>query len=206
MPGTTFDFPAMKAVAPRRLVKYTPVPLSTAGAISRMKVYLMSFGVIGWPSENRAPGRSVKVYCSPLSLTTGRLAVPGTSVVPAVPGWSAYRTSVVHSAFARPQVTAKYHRLGSRLSIAPDDIAPISVPAAPAASAPPDPVEGKLLPLLLDEQAAISRAAAAPSASRPVSWRRVLLLAITFSDLLASGCLSHAPSCQSAFGLVVVTC
>ena len=33
-------------------------------------------------------------------------------------------------ALARPQVTAKYHRLGSMLSIAPDDMAPSSVPVA----------------------------------------------------------------------------
>jgi hypothetical protein len=59
--------------------------VSTAGFISRMNVYLTSAGVIAWPSENRAPWRSVKVYCSPFLLILGRLAMPGTTAVPAVP-------------------------------------------------------------------------------------------------------------------------
>jgi hypothetical protein len=43
------------------LVKYWPVPVLIAGAMSRMNVYLMSWPVMGLPSENRAPGRSVNV-------------------------------------------------------------------------------------------------------------------------------------------------
>ena len=42
-------------------VKYPPVPVPTFGFISRRKEYLTSAGVIGWPSENRAPDRMVKV-------------------------------------------------------------------------------------------------------------------------------------------------
>src|SRR5271165_2873325 len=58
------------------------------------------------------------------------LAMPGTSAVPAVPGWSPYLISVVHRPFARPQVTAKYHALGSMVSMAPEDIAAVRSPVA----------------------------------------------------------------------------
>jgi hypothetical protein len=77
---------------------------------------------------------------------------------------SAYLTSVVHTAFARPQVTAKYHRFGSKVSIPPDAIAPVSVPVAtPALGCPPVlPVLPVLpVPLLLDEHAASKSAPAA---------------------------------------------
>ena len=60
-----------------------------AGFISRMNVYLMSWPVIGVPSENRAPGRSVKVYVRPSLLMAGMLAVPAISWVPAASLWSA---------------------------------------------------------------------------------------------------------------------
>ena len=115
--------------------------------------------------------------------------MPGTTAVPATPGLSAYRTSVVHSAFDRPQVTANHHRLGSMLSIAPDDIAPSRVPLATpgfgAAPDPPDPPDPPLPPPPLEPQAASTSVAAAASAAPP-RRSEFLLLAISVSDPLWS--------------------
>jgi hypothetical protein len=82
---------------------------------------------------------------------------------------SAYRTKVVHIALARPQVTAKYQRFGSIVSMAPEDIAAVRVPlATPGLGALPDapdaPAAGGVLPELAEEQAASrSASAAAPT-------------------------------------------
>ena len=98
--------------------------------------------------------------------------MPGTIWVPAVPGWSAYRTSVVHSALDRPQVTAKYHRLGSMVSIAPDAIAalrvPLTAPGVGAVLEPPPPLL-LLVPLVppLEPHAASTAAVAITSAASP---------------------------------------
>jgi hypothetical protein len=73
---------------------------------------------------------------------------------------------VVHIALARPQVTAKYQRFGSIVSMAPEDIAAVRVPlATPGLGAPPDaPAAGGVLPELAEEQAASrSASAAAPT-------------------------------------------
>jgi hypothetical protein len=81
---------------------------------------------------------------------------------------SAYRTKVVHIALARPQVTAKYQRLGSMVSMAPEDIAAVRVPLATPGVGAPDAAlpEGAELPELPEEQAASSAArAAAPTAA-----------------------------------------
>ena len=89
-------------------------------------------------------------------------------------------------------MTAKYHRLGSMLSIAPDDMAPVSVPVAtPGFGAPV--LAGVAPPPLLvlpDEHAASSRAKAAQSAPAPASRRRLafplilVFLVIALSDPL----------------------
>src|SRR6516162_8536465 len=101
---------------------------------------------------------------------TGMLAVPAVSWVPAASGLSAYRTRVVHIALARPQVTAKYQRLGSMVSMAPEDIAPVRVPlATPALGAPAVVLpEGAELAVLPEEHAA-SRAATAARATAPTA-------------------------------------
>src|SRR5712691_4600579 len=105
--------------------------------------------------------------------------------VPPTPGLSAYRTSVVHRALARPQVTANHHRFGSMVSIAPDDIAAVRVPVATPGFGPPLPPPPLLL-LLLDPQAAASSAATAASAASGFVGRcarsGIRFLAITFSD------------------------
>src|ERR1700683_2328939 len=93
-------------------------------------------------------------------------------------------------ALARPQVTAKYHRLGSMVSIAPDDIAALSVPAgAPLAGAAVEP-EPAALPPELPPHAASRTAAVAASAQPPAHLRRIILT-MTFSDPLASGGYAH---------------
>src|SRR5580658_7436733 len=88
--------------------------------------------------------------------------------VPATPGLSAYLTSVVHNAFARPQVTANHHRFGSMLSIAPEAIAPVRVPVATPAFGAPEPLPplAVLLVLLAPPQAASSSDATAASAAQ----------------------------------------
>src|SRR5579859_2428363 len=110
----------------------------------------------------------------------GMFAVPGTSTVPAASGLSAYRTKVVHIALARPQVTAKYQRFGSIVSMAPEDIAAVRVPLATPGLAELL-AEGDELPEPLEEQAATRATRAAASASGPRMGRRDEC-AISFSD------------------------
>jgi hypothetical protein len=86
----------------------------------------------------------------------------------------------VHIALARPQVTAKYQRFGSIVSMAPEDMAPVRVPLATPGLAVLL-LEGDELTELAEEQAASRTARAAASASGPRSGRRDEC-AISFSD------------------------
>src|SRR5580658_4656448 len=88
-------------------------------------------------------------------------------------------------ALARPQVTAKYQRFGSMLSIAPDAIAPVRVPVAtPAFGGPPDGPLPPLVPVvvLLDEQAATSSSALRRPAA-PNAWGRILIISPPLLDI-----------------------
>src|SRR5450631_1762043 len=141
-------------------------------------------------------------------------AVPGTSWVPDAPLLSAYRTRVVHIALASPQVTAKYQRFGSIESMAPEDMAPVSVPvAAPALGAPAALADGVLaapVPPPDEEHAAASRPARATvpavRAHRPVSRRAVARRGgncvgdIAFSDRFAFRCAAAGPAALHGSG------
>src|SRR3984885_5403676 len=94
-------------------------------------------------------------------------------------------------ALARPHVTAKYHRLGSMVSIAPDDMAALSVPAgAPLAGAAVGP-EPAVLPPGLPPHAASRTGAVGGSDPPPPAHLRQIILAMTSSDPLASGGYAH---------------
>ncbi len=76
-------------------MRYVGPPLSSSCANSRSMPCRTSLDVIGEPSSNRMPSRSVNVYVSPSAEIVGAAAArSGTSFSPSAPGLASGVSSV----------------------------------------------------------------------------------------------------------------